>query len=98
MITVTIHRKTLERHGACAEGRALYDQIAASQPESDARRSRRIKIANWTRLHSIWPYAAGYSAFARWLEERGIIPRVDFSGANLSHVSLSCANLSRADL
>jgi hypothetical protein len=90
MITVTIHRKTLERHGACPEGLALYDAIAA--------RTDCITIAEWTPLHSIWPYVAGYGAFARWLEARGIIPRVDFSGANLSHVNLSCANLSCANL
>ncbi len=97
MITVTIHRKTLERHGACAEGLALYDAIAARLPESDARRDRRIKI-NWTRLHSVWPYVAGYGLFARWLEARGIIPRADFFGANLSHVNLSNADLSGVDL
>jgi uncharacterized protein YjbI with pentapeptide repeats len=98
MITVTIHRTTLEHHRACAEGLALYDAIAALQPESNC-----ITIAEWTPLHSIWPYVAGYGAFARWLEARGIIPRVDFSGANLSCANLygavlSCANLSRAVL
>jgi hypothetical protein len=98
MITVTIHRETLEHHRACAEGLALYDQIAALQPESDTRRDRRIKIANWTRLHSIWPYVAGYSGFARWLEAQGIIPRADFSGADLSHVNLHGADLSGANL
>lgn len=65
MISVTIHRKTLEKHEACAAGLALYDEIAALLPDSDARRDRRIRIANWTPLHSIWPYAAGCGALAR---------------------------------
>lgn len=108
MISVTIHRKTLEKHEACKAGLALYDAIAAMLPESDARRDRRIRIANWTPLHSIWAYAAGYGAFAQWLEVRGIIPHADLSrahlygaylyGVNLSGANLSRANLSRADL
>ncbi len=53
MITVTIYRKTLTSRDACTSGLALYDQIAALLPESDARRGRRIRIAKWTPLQSI---------------------------------------------
>jgi len=98
MISVTIHRKTLEKHGACADGLALYDAIAAMLPEDDARRHKRIRIANWTPLHSIWPYAAGCGSFARWLEDRGIIPRANLAGADLRGAYLRGANLAGADL
>lgn len=98
MISVSIWRKTLEKHEACAGGLALYAAIAAQLPESDPRRDRRIRIADWTPLHAIWPYAAGYGAFARWLEERGLIPRAYLAGANLARANLAGANLARADL
>lgn len=98
MITVTIHRRTLVEHDACAEGLALYDAIAAMQPETDARRHKRIKIANWTPLHSVWAIAAGHSGFLWWLEDRGIVPRADLRGADLSGAYLGGADLRGADL
>lgn len=98
MISVTIHRKTLEKLEACKDGLALYDAIAALLPETDARRDRRIRIANWTPLHSIWPYVAGYGSLARWLEDRGIVPRAYLRGADLRGAYLSGADLSRANL
>lgn len=98
MITVTIHRRTLERLDACADGLALYGAIAALQPESDARRHLRIKIREWTALHSVWPYVAGYGAFVRWLEDRGVVPRANLAGAYLAGANLVGAYLAGAYL
>ena len=95
MISVTIWRKTLVRHGACASGLALFDSIASMQPESDPRRLRRIRIPRWGALHWIMLVQAGYG---EWLAARGIVPRADLYGANLSRANLTGANLTGADL
>ena len=98
MITVTIHRKTLERNEACSEGLALFDAIASLQSKSDPKRRARIKVRHWTPLHSVWAMAAGHGRFLQWAESRGIVPRANLYGANLSGANLSRANLSGANL
>ena len=95
MITVTIWRKTLVRHGACEAGLALFDAIAAMQPESDSHRLRRIRLTRYGALHWIMLVQAGYG---EWLASREIVPRADLSGADLSGAYLSGADLSGADL
>lgn len=95
MISVPIWRKTLVRNDACKEGLALFDAIAAQQPETDARRLERIRIARWTPLHQIWGWVAS-APFAQWMEHKGLIPRADLSRADLSGADLSGADLSRA--
>ena len=97
MITVSIWRKTLVRLEACEDGLALFDAIASQQPASDPLRMRRIRVARWTHLHSVWAWVAA-AGFARWLESRSLIPRADLRGAYLSGANLSGANLSGADL
>ncbi len=97
MISVSIWRKTLVRNEACRDGLALFDAIAEQQSESDPRRLERIRVRNWTPLHSIWA-RVGAGRFAQWCESRQIIPRADLSCANLSGANLSRADLSRADL
>ena len=97
MISVTIYRSTLVRLGACNAGLALYDAIAALQPESDARRGRRIRIARWTPLHAVW-IRCRYSSFAAWLEALDLIPRANLVGANLVRANLDGANLDGANL
>ena len=102
MISVTIWRKTLVKLDACAEGIALFDAVADLQPESDPRRRRRIRVADWTQLHGAW-LLCRHSLFARWLEDRSIIPRANLGGAylygaNLRGADLGGANLYGADL
>jgi len=77
---------------------AFCGAFGAMLPEDDARRRKGIRIANWTPLHAIWPYAAGCGAFARWLEDRGITPRANLAGANLAGANLYGANLAGANL
>ena len=80
MISVSIRRKTLVRLGACEDGLALFDAIAAQQP--DGRRDR-ICIARWTPLHGVWAWMT-CAGFARWAEQHGIVPSADLRGADLS--------------
>ncbi len=96
MITVTIHRSELERAGACADGLALYDAIAAMQPETDARRGKRLKV-RWTPLHRVW-LSAAYPSFWWWLYERGLVAESDLRWANLRGANLGGANLCGANL
>ena len=97
MISVTIYRSRLVRLGACKGGLALYDDIAALQPESDPRRSGRIRIARWTPLHAIW-IRQTHPSFATWLEHRDLIPLANLRYANLDGASLRYANLDGANL
>jgi hypothetical protein len=97
MISVTIYRSKLVRLGVWEDGLALYDAIAALQPESDPRRSKRLRIARWTPLHAIWLRSLN-SSFASWLEIRGLIPRADLRGADLRRVCLRGVNLDGANL
>ncbi len=96
-ISVSIWRKTLVRHEACRDGLALFDAIAAQQPANDKLRLKRIRVRNWTPLHSIWAWACAAS-FAQWCESRQIIPRANLTGANLYLANLYLANLTGADL
>ena len=66
--------------GACAEGLALYDAIAALLPEADKRRRRRIRIASWTPLHFLW---LARTPFGSWMAERNLIPGANLCGADL---------------
>jgi hypothetical protein len=95
MISVSIWRKTLVANRACDAGLALFDAIAAQQPESDPRRLRRIRIPRWTALHWIMLVQAD---LGEWCATRGIVPRANLSGANLRGAGLSYADLSGADL
>ena len=95
MISVTIWRKTLVANHACGAGLALFDAIAAQQPEFDLRRLRRIRIPRWGALHWIMLVQAG---FGEWLAGRGIVPRANLSGTNLSGTNLYGADLYGADL
>ena len=95
MISVSIWRKTLVANHACAGGLALFDAIAAQQPESDPRRLHRIRIPRWTALHWIMLVQSG---FGEWLACRGIVPRADLSGADLGGADLTDADLRGAHL
>lgn len=95
MISVSIWRKTLVRLGACAEGLALFEAIAAMQPASDNLRLKRIRVARWTPLHAVW-IRARYPSFAAWLEHRDLIPRANLISADLSGADLISANLRSA--
>ena len=95
MISVTIWRKTLVRHGACVDGLALFDSIASMQPESDPRRLRRIRIPRWGALHWIMLVQAGYG---EWLAQWEIVPRANLRGADLGGANLTGADLRGADL
>ena len=95
MISVSIWRKTLVANHACAEGLALFDAIAAQQPESDPRRLRRIRIPRWTALHWIMLVQAG---FGEWCAARDIVPRANFGGANFGGANLRGADLRGTDL
>lgn len=95
MISVSIWRKTLVANCACSAGLALFDAIAAQQPESDPRRLRRIRISRWTALHWIMLVQAG---FGEWCASRGIVPRADLRGADLYGANLGGANLAGAYL
>jgi len=94
MISVSIWRKTLVRLGACEDGLALFDAIAAQQP--DGRRDR-ICIARWTPLHGVWAWMT-CAGFARWAEQHGIVPSADLRGADLSDADLRYADLTDANL
>ncbi len=97
MITVSIYRSTLVKAGACSGGLALYDSCAAMQPKSDKRRKRRLRVARWSVLHTVWLHSV-CSSFALWAEERNIIPRANLVGANLRGANLDGANLVGANL
>ena len=96
MITVTIRRSELVKHGACASGLALFDSIAALQSADDPRRLRRIRIP-WCELADAW-LAVGASGFVGWLRAKKLVPIADLSGANLRGANLRGADLSGADL
>ena len=96
MITVTIHRKSLQDAGACADGLALFSRIAAMQPETDSRRQDRIRV-RWTRLHRVW-LAAAYPSFWWWLYGNGFVPESCLSGADMRGANLRSANLYGADM
>ncbi len=92
MISVTITREQLEKAEACSEGMALFEACCRRFKGG----VRKVKIDEWTPLHTAWLHSA-YRSFASWLESRGIIPRANLSGENLSGANLSWANLSGAD-
>jgi len=96
VILLTIRRKDLVTAGACKEGLALYDAIAAMQQETDARRGKRIKV-RWTRLHRLW-IATAYPSFWAWLQDRGIAPEISLRGADLRGADLRGAYLRGAYL
>ena len=95
MITITIQRATLVKLQACTEGLALYDAIAAQQPASDARRSKRLRF-RYTPLHCVW-LASAYPGFASWLIARALVPLLSLESANLRGANLGGANLRGAD-
>ena len=95
MITVTIWRSTLVRRVACRAGLALFDSIAAMQPESDPRRLRRIRLPRYGALHWVMLVQAGYG---EWLACKGIVPRANLTGTNLAGVNLTGVNLTGANL
>ena len=96
MITITIQRATLVKLQACTEGLALYDAIAAQQPASDARRSKRLRF-RYTPLHCVW-LASAYPGFASWLIARALVPLLSLESANLRGANLGGANLYGANL
>ncbi len=97
MISVSLYRKDLVAAGACADGLALYDTVAALQSASDRLRGRRLRVGRWTPLHTVWLHSV-CSSFAAWAEQRNLIPRADLRGADLSGADLSGADLSGAYL
>ena len=90
MISVTLWRKTIVRLGACPNGLALFDAIASGQSETDTLRRDRIKVANWTVLHSLW-LAHAQPGFCGWLRDQGLIPIVNYRGADLGGADLGGA-------
>lgn len=92
MISVTIVRTTLVANDACHEGLEIFDTIAAMQPETDARRLKRLRIVKWTPLHQLW-LSAAYPSYSSSLRGRGIIPWIDLRGANLEGAYLEGAYL-----
>jgi hypothetical protein len=96
VILVTIRRSDLVKAGACSRGLALYDAIAALQPESDRLRARRVKV-RWTRTHRVW-LATVYPNFYGWLYEHGFAPEISLVGADLRGADLRGADLRGANL
>ena len=91
-VYVRIYRQRLVDDNACPDGLALFDSICAQS--SDKRASKRLRVA-WTPLHSVW-LAATHPSWARWMEERAIIPPL--RGADLRWADLHGADLRWADL
>jgi len=89
MILVLITRARLIELGACSDGLALFDSIAAIHGNPDA-----ITI-EWTPLAEVW---FSIKPFASWARERGVIPRVSLAYADLRGADLSGAYLRGADL
>ena len=96
MITVTLYRSALVAAGACQEDLAVYDRIAAAQPDSDARKGKRLKV-RWTPLHRVW-LSQEFPSFYEWLRDRDLIVESNLRGANLYGANLGGANLRGADL
>ena len=92
MISCTLYRRELVAANACQEGRALHAQIVAMQG-----RRHSVYVREWTPLHSVW-LAVAHPGFASWLSERGLIPRANLYGANLTRANLYGANLYGANL
>lgn len=101
-VIIRIRRRDLVAAGACGEGLAVFDAIAAMQG--------RAGVVRWraTLLHQLW-LAKAYPSFCRWLIENGMIPpvfapeyadlrRADLTGANLYRANLEGADLSGANL
>ena len=102
MITVTITEDTLTkfqakrgRPEACANGLALFRQIATMSKRSPSGKLR-IKV-KWTRLHQLWA-ATVYPEFYAWLREEGLAPQISMRSANLRIADLRSANLGGANL
>ena len=87
MIKIRLHRNELIRAGACSEGMKLFDSL----------QKRGVFRSQWTSLHMIW-FSLTYPDFSSWMIEKGLLPRVNLSDANLSGANLSYANLSDANL
>jgi len=99
-LTVTIHRRALQRHGACEEGLALFDAIkgcADGERAAAGKPARKGLVVRWTRVHAIW-MATVYPAFSRWLNDHDLIPAINLTCADLTCADLTRANLTRANL
>jgi hypothetical protein len=99
-IILRIYRQRLVDAGACHDGLALYDAIAAMAKARGDRRARKRLRVRWTPLHAVW-LASAYPAWACWAEAHGIVPHLrgaDLVGANLGGADLRGANLRGADL
>jgi uncharacterized protein YjbI with pentapeptide repeats len=94
-IRVSLWRGALLRLGASEQHLATFDRLAALQPPSDSRRSRRLKL-RWSRLAQLW-LAAAYPSFGAWLGRSGLVPMLSFEGTDLRRAELQSANLSRTD-
>ena len=75
MYTVTITRKELESHNACADGLALFDAIA---PDGTL-------TIEWSPLCDAW---LSVSWHARWLIDCRIVPRANLHRADLRRADL----------
>jgi len=89
--TITLHRATLQAHGACSEGMDLFDEICALQERVNS-----VEVL-LTPLAALM-LSTCYPGFAGWLREEGLLPTTYLRGANLSDANLRGANLSYANL
>lgn len=95
MIFVTITRRLLAEHQACAEGLTLFDHVAAMSKRSP-RGVPRIKV-RWTIAHQLWA-ATAYPSFYAWLRDKSLAPQLSMARANLYGADLQGANLRGANL
>jgi uncharacterized protein YjbI with pentapeptide repeats len=87
MLILKLTRAEIAEKNACADGLALFDEIA---PDG-------LIETEWTPLHALW-LAAGSPGYAGWLREVGLVPAVYLRYANLRYANLRGADLSDADL
>ena len=93
MISVSVSREELVRHGACEKGLTLFDRVLAlCGPKSRAK--GRIFVREWTPLHWVW-LMVNHCGFATWLAERGIVSRATRSRRTRRRVTHSHCSPSR---
>ena len=88
---VYLTRDDLVSRGACRDGLAMFDAIAALRGKR-----RKIRL-EWSSLSWFWLEADG-RRFASWLYGQGLVPMPSFRGANLRGANLRGADLRGADL
>jgi len=95
VIVIRLTEASLRDKDACADGIALWREIAKAQDEvrvASGKRPRKVPCVRveWTPLAAVW-LAVGFPGFAGWLRDVGLVPTSFASWANLSRADLSGA-------